>query len=137
MPVKSVDAQRSSRWCGMEVRRGGESAISGVVLVTWPWFIITSRATKNDSPLQSPVFGPKLDLTKDCKTITIGPPRTMDPSAMGGCGGVHYATVITTLVSSGVTYISHCGGSQSLCYAMVLPSFVGPTCTLKPDFAGG
>ncbi|GFU54778.1 uncharacterized protein TNCV_1082321 [Trichonephila clavipes] len=37
-------AQTSSRWCGVVVRRG--VAISGVVLVTWPWFKMTRSVTK-------------------------------------------------------------------------------------------
>ncbi|GFV44746.1 hypothetical protein TNCV_562971 [Trichonephila clavipes] len=36
MYFKYVEAQMSSRWCGMEVRRG--DANSGVILVTRPWF---------------------------------------------------------------------------------------------------
>ncbi|GFS92901.1 uncharacterized protein TNCV_1162731 [Trichonephila clavipes] len=38
-------AQTSSRWCGMVVRREGDS--SGVVLVPWPWFKITKSAAKS------------------------------------------------------------------------------------------
>ncbi|GFX44050.1 uncharacterized protein TNCV_4118461 [Trichonephila clavipes] len=38
-------SQTSSRWYGVEVRRGG--AISGVVLVTVPWFKITRSVTKS------------------------------------------------------------------------------------------
>ncbi|GFW49536.1 hypothetical protein TNCV_2843171 [Trichonephila clavipes] len=44
MHVKSVRAQISLRWRGMEVRRKGSS--SYVVLVIWPQFSITSSIAK-------------------------------------------------------------------------------------------
>ncbi|GFU65515.1 hypothetical protein TNCV_634381 [Trichonephila clavipes] len=45
MHVKSVDVQTSSRWCGIEIRRGG--ANSGVVLAAGPWLRITRSVVKN------------------------------------------------------------------------------------------
>ncbi|GFW42179.1 hypothetical protein TNCV_1206351 [Trichonephila clavipes] len=45
MHVKSVEAQTSSRWCGMEVRRG--SASSGVVPVTCLWLKIMRSVARS------------------------------------------------------------------------------------------
>ncbi|GFX45312.1 hypothetical protein TNCV_2095971 [Trichonephila clavipes] len=47
MHVKPVEAQTSSRWCGVKAKRGWAS--SDVVFATWSWLKITRSVTK--SPL--------------------------------------------------------------------------------------
>ncbi|GFU31871.1 hypothetical protein TNCV_1111311 [Trichonephila clavipes] len=45
MHFKDIEDQTSSRWCGVEVRRG--SASSGVDLVARPWLKITRSVYKS------------------------------------------------------------------------------------------